>query len=162
MTDMITPLSELWAQKKQYTGILAEPMVMGTGKELIESFRTIPDRIAELYRQHGLDADTPHAKDRLILALARQFIPGFQFHEREKLGRRPTSVFALAQLIDDVTRLKEKGLSVRSACKCLAGHGRYRTFSTEAIRSRYHTATRGGNKAAVDAYFTHRDRKKGG
>jgi hypothetical protein len=151
MTEMIpkiTPLPELWADRRPYTGVLRNRIPLGG--DLREALMTLVERWDPLYQHYRIDPAEPDAKDRLLLCLAKAHVPGFQFRERKKRGRSPTSFVWLANLRRQVDALKARGHKEHRALKLLAEeYG----MILDTLRSRYRAATRGKHKEVVDHFL---------
>lgn len=143
---------EWWnGERRPYTGAFAEPIPVSKPADEIEAMRTVYfERLPALYEHYGIDMCEPDSEARLVMAVAKAHVPGFQITERKKRGRSPTSFVWLANLRRRVNALKAKGHKEHRALKLLAEeYG----MTLDTLRSRYREATRGKHKKIVDHFL---------
>lgn len=73
-----------------------------------------------LYAHFRIDQNRPGAGERLALALACQYVPGFQTADVKLPGRPQKDLLKTIAEDSEIARLKRKGLSERSAAYTVA------------------------------------------
>jgi hypothetical protein len=123
-------IAEMWnGERRPYTGVLAEPIP--DTEDYVEI--VCSERLQALCEHYGIDMH-PDMWVRLVWALARAHVPGFQATETKKRGRRSIDFDTLANVVRDVNALKVEGHSQQRAFELLAA--RY-GISPAGVRSRY-------------------------
>lgn len=94
----------------------------------IELRKKQAEKIPALYEFYGIDINAPDAKEWLIISLAEDCIPGFQYQSEPSVGRDETwNDLVFLELFFDVEKLKSKNnesadklkFTTERACKIL-------------------------------------------
>jgi hypothetical protein len=126
-------------RRRGYTGVLAQPMVRGQygAEELQTRFWALADH-------YGISQDDPYLSTKLVVALARDHVPGFS--TRRRAGRaRAYDIGFVTELAWDFhwVRTARKRLRLKTGTdiilKLLADqHPRYKDISFEELKAVFH------------------------
>lgn len=136
---------------RMYSGVLNEPIRIGRAgdpnrrRKALMAETTMGQRLPKLYEHYGIQPSAPGAAERLILALAKDHVPGFQI-ESETRGRPTKWKYSERSwhLFADVQVLLAKGHSDANACRILARRRQYRGENARSLLRRYQEANENG------------------